>query len=223
MIILMENFLIIYRIWVERSLPMHSCICLLFVMDISCTTAIVPNMVMGLVFWHDHISLGSHLFQMFLVHTAGMFKSIVLMIMAPDRYLVICRPLNSDIRNMHLLFNLFLIGLFDSSLFSSTIKMIASQVQFCRPNIIWNSACENMVLLNLDCGDISKIQVLGLMVRVLVTAMGISLLLVSYPYIFNSTMKIIIGKARHKNRYTCSTHLIVVMLNWSCGLLFSIL
>uniref|UniRef100_A0A1B8Y4M7 Olfactory receptor n=1 Tax=Xenopus tropicalis TaxID=8364 RepID=A0A1B8Y4M7_XENTR len=224
--ILMGNFMIMYRIWVEKSLhfPMYSLICLLFAVNISCTTAIVPNMLMGLAFGLDHISLGSCLFQMFFIYTAVILESTVLMIMALDRYLAICRPLRyHNIMNNRLVGQLFLIGLVQSSLFSSSIIIAVSQVQFCRSNIIWNFACENMVLLNLGCGDISKIQVVGLMVRVLVTAMGISLLLVSYLYIFHSAWRITRGKALHKTLHTCSTHLIVVVLNYSCGLSSSIL
>ncbi|XP_002942412.2 putative olfactory receptor 52P1 [Xenopus tropicalis] len=181
-------------------------------------------MLMGLAFGLDHISLGSCLFQMFFIYTAVILESTVLMIMALDRYLAICRPLRyHNIMNNRLVGQLFLTGLVESSLFSSPIIIVASQVQFCRSNIIWNFVCENMVLLNLGCGDISKIQVVGLMVRVLVTVMDISLLLVSYLYIFHSTMKIARGKALHKTLHTCSTHLIVVVLNYSCGLLSSIL
>ncbi|OCT93445.1 olfactory receptor 51E2 [Xenopus laevis] len=224
--ILMGNLMIIYQILVERSLhlPMYSLICLLFAVNISCTTAIVPNMLLGLVFGLNDISLGSCLFQMFFIYTALILESTMLVIMALDRYLAICRPLRyHNIMNNCLVGQLFLIGLVQSSLFSAPIIIVASQVHFCRSNIIWHFACENMVLLNLGCGDISKIQLLGLMVRILVIAMDISLLLVSYLYIFHSTMKIARGKSLHKTLHTCSTHLIVVVLNYSCGLSSAIL
>ncbi|KAM4697319.1 olfactory receptor 52K1-like [Discoglossus pictus] len=224
-IILNGNCLIIYRIWVEKSLqaPMYILISVLFAVNISCATAIVPNMLLGLLFGLDHISLGGCLFQMFFIYTAVMFESNVLLVMALDRYVAICNPLRYyDIMTKSLLVQLSIIGFVECSLFASPIIIVAAHVNFCRSNIILNFACENMVLLNLGCGDTSKIQIVGLMVRIIVTAIDITFLLVSYLKILYTAMKIIIGKDRHKTLHTCSTHLLVVTLNYSCGLLSSI-
>ncbi|OCT96264.1 hypothetical protein XELAEV_18013939mg [Xenopus laevis] len=215
----MENILIIYRICMERNLQpsMHPLFCLLFVMNISCTTAIEPNKLLGLGFGLDHIYLGFYLFQMLIVHTPVIPKPIGLMHMIMDRYLVISRSLNCDIINAHLLLNFFFIALIECSLFSSPIKTLDSQVHFCSSNINWNFACENIVLLNLGYGGISKIQVVVPMMRIL----DICLLLISYMNICFPAVKI--SKALHKTLHTCSTHLIVVVLNCSCGLVSAIL
>ncbi|XP_075053981.1 olfactory receptor 56B1-like [Mixophyes fleayi] len=225
MVILSGNFLIIYRIWVEKSLqaPMYSLISLLFEVNISCTTAIVPNTLISLLFRLNYISLGGCLFQMFFMYTTVMFESNVLLLMAYDRYVAICKPLHyHDIMTSRLLVLLSIFGFIECSLLVSPIIIVASQVQFCSSNVILDFACENMVLLNLGCGDIPKIQIVGLMVRILVTAMDITFLLISYSKILYTAMNIVTGKARHKTLHTCGTHLSVVVLNYSCGLLSSI-
>ncbi|KAM4796260.1 olfactory receptor 52N2-like [Rhinophrynus dorsalis] len=224
-VILTGNSLIIYKIWVEKSLqfPMYYLISLLFHVNISCTTAIVPNMLMGLVFGLDHISLWGCLCQMFFMYTTVMFESCVLLIMALDRYVAICKPLRyHDIMSRRLLLQLSIVGFVQSSLFISPIIIVASQVQFCASNTILNFACENVPVLNLGCGDISRNHIVGLVVRILVTAMDICLLLISYVRILYIAMKIVTGKSRHKTLHTCSTHLLVVVLNYSCGLLSSV-
>ncbi|XP_063297726.1 olfactory receptor 56B1-like [Pelobates fuscus] len=225
LLILLGNFLVIYRIWVESSLqsPMYTLISLLFAVNISCTTAIVPNVLMSLLFGFNGISLTGCLLQMFYMYTAVMFESNVLLVMALDRYVAICKPLQyHDIMTRGLLLQLSIFGVIECSLFASPIIIVASQVQYCQSNTILNFACENMVLLNLGCGDVDRKHIVGLMVRIIVTMIDITILLVSYSKILYTALQIITGKARNKTLHTCGTHLSVVILNYSCGLLSSI-
>ncbi|XP_077155428.1 olfactory receptor 52P1-like [Ranitomeya variabilis] len=225
MLILSGNLILVYRIWVEKSLqaPMYQLLCLLFAVNICCTTAVVPSTMMALVCGVDRISLGGCLFQMFFMYTMVMFESNVLLLMALDRYVAICKPLRyHDIMTGRLILQLSILSFVECSLMVSPIIIVASWVEFCFSNLILDFVCENMVLLNLGCGNINNIQIVGLMVRILVTAMDITLLLMSYSRILYSAMKIVTGKARRKTLHTCGTHLCVVVLNYSCGLLSSI-
>ncbi|XP_068121800.1 olfactory receptor 52L1-like [Hyperolius riggenbachi] len=224
-LILAGNTLIIYRIWVEQSLhsAMYTLIAMLFSVNICCATSIVPNTLLGMLLGMDSISLEGCLFQMFFMYTMAMFESDVLLMMSLDRYVAICKPLRyHDIMTSHLLIQMSMIGFVKSSLFVSPIIIVAAQVTFCSSNLILDFACENMVLLNLACGDTDRIQLVGLMVRILVTALDITLLTVSYSSIIYTVMSIVKGKSRHKTLDTCGTHLSVVVLNYSCGLLSSI-
>ncbi|XP_056416220.1 olfactory receptor 52N2-like [Hyla sarda] len=224
-LILSGNLIIISRIWVEKTLqsPMYHLIALLFTVNITCTTAIVPSTLLALLCGLDGTSLDGCLFQMFFMYVMVMFESDVLLLMALDRYVAICRPLHyHDIMTSRLLLLLSILGFIECSLLVSPIVIVASKVEFCSSNLILDFVCENMVLLNLGCGNIDDIQMVGLMVRVLVTAMDISLLLASYSRILYITMNLVTGKSRHKTLHTCGTHLCVVILNYSCGLLSSI-
>ncbi|MEE6513163.1 hypothetical protein FKM82_020673 [Ascaphus truei] len=224
-VILTSNSLIIYRIWVDRSLqsPMYSLISLLFAVNISCTTAIVPKFLLDLLLGMNQISLAGCLVQMFIIYFTVTFESTVVLIMALDRYVAICRPLRyNTIMTKHLLVQLTFIGLARSVFLVSPIVILVSKLQFCRSNVILNFACENMGVLNLGCGDISKTHIAGLMVRILVTVADGSLIVVSYLSILHTAMKIVIGKARQKALHTCSTHLIVAVLIYSCGILSSL-
>ncbi|XP_075703982.1 olfactory receptor 52N5-like [Rhinoderma darwinii] len=224
-LILAGSLIIMYRIWMEKSLqsPMYYLIFLLFAVNMTCNTAIVPNTLVALLFGMEQISLGGCFFQMFFMYTMVMFESNVLLLMALDRYVAICKPLRyHDVMTGRLLLLLSIFGFVECNLLVSPIIIVASRVEFCFSNLILDFACENMVLLNLGCGNIDDIQIVGLMVRILVTAMDITLLLVSYSSILYAAMNVVTGKARHKTLHTCGTHLSVVVLNYSCGLLSSI-
>nr|DBA32211.1 TPA: hypothetical protein GDO54_000020 [Pyxicephalus adspersus] len=224
-LILSGNILLIYRIWVEPKLhsPMYILIALLFSINIISTTAIVPKAVLSVLLGMNYITLDACLFQMFFIYTMVMFESDVLLLMALDRYVAICWPLRyHDIMTSRLLLLMSIVGFIECSLLVSPIIIVASQVYFCTSNLILDFTCENMVLLNLGCRDTARIQIVGLLVRIVVTFIDITLLLTSYGCILRATMKVILGKARQKTLHTCGTHLSVVVLNYSCGLLSSI-
>ncbi|KAM4697317.1 olfactory receptor 52D1-like [Discoglossus pictus] len=225
-IILTGNSIIVYKIWVERSLqsPMYFLISLLFIINISCTTAVMPKWIVGLAFGLNQIDLGGCLVQMFVIYLTVISESSVVLIMALDRYIAICNPLRyHDIMTNHLLLKLNVISLVRCVILVSPIIISVSRVQFCKSNIILNFACENMSLLNLGCGDISKTHIIGLVVRILVTTSDGSIFLVSYLKILSTAIHIATGKSRHKALHTCGTHMIVAMLIYFCGFLSSMI
>uniref|UniRef100_A0A1B8Y4R3 Olfactory receptor n=1 Tax=Xenopus tropicalis TaxID=8364 RepID=A0A1B8Y4R3_XENTR len=223
--ILMGNSLLMYRIWVEPSLqyPMYWLISLLFAVNLSCTTSIMPKFLLGLAFGLNQISLSGCLIQMYLIYSAIVFESALVLIMALDRFVAICRPLHYHaIMTKHLLMWLNVINVARVLLLVSPIVVSFMKVPFCRSNTILSFACENMGLLSLGCGDISKLQIIGLVVRILVSVVDGGILFISYIKILYTAMKLVSGKAHNKALSTCGTHLMVAALIYSCGLLSSI-
>ncbi|XP_056416944.1 olfactory receptor 52Z1P-like [Hyla sarda] len=223
--ILTGNSILIYRIGVERSLhsPMYILISILFTVNISCTTSVVPKLILGLSLDMNAISLAGCLVQMFYIYFMAIFESGVILSMALDRYVAICRPLRyNDIMTNQTLVYLVIIGLARSTLFVSPMVILASHVQYCKSNIIQNFVCENMGLLSLACGDISRQQIVGLLVRIFITILDSGLLFFSYSSILYTAMKIISGKARHKALHTCGTHMLVAVVIYICALLSSV-
>ncbi|XP_040278498.1 olfactory receptor 52Z1-like [Bufo bufo] len=224
--ILTGNLLIIYRICRERSLqsPMYILISILFTVNISCTTSIIPKLILGLSFDLNDITLAGCLVQMFYIYFMAIFESAIILSMALDRYVAICRPLRyNEIMTKQTMVYLVIIGISRSTFFVSPMVILASYVQYCKSNIILNFVCENMGLLSLACGDISKQQIVGLLVRIIISVLDFCLLLFSYSSILYTAMKIISGKARHKALHTCGMHLLVAMLIYTCAMVSSIM
>ncbi|KAM4796257.1 olfactory receptor 56B1-like [Rhinophrynus dorsalis] len=225
LVILIFNMLIVYKVWVEEKLhsPMYVLISLLLGVNVICTTAVIPKMLLVLV-GVNRISLVGCLVQMFSVYSIFMFKSVVILLMALDRYMAICRPLRyHDIVTKRLLVQLSIIGLVRNSILVAIVVILASRVKYCKSNILMNFACENMVLLSLGCGDMSKIQIVGLMVRTFATASDVTVLLLSYIKVLHTAMKLAAGSARTKALHTCSTHLLVALIMYSFGFISSII
>ncbi|KAM9319704.1 uncharacterized protein PAF06_004111 [Gastrophryne carolinensis] len=223
--ILLGNLLIIYRIWVEKSLqsPMYALIALLFFVNISCTNTVMPPFLLSLAFTEYRISLGSCLGQMFFIYLSVASESTVILLMALDRYAAICRPLHyHTLMTRPHLGQLVLLCLVRNIILVCPVIISVSSVRFCDSNVIHSFACENMVLLNLGCGDISRMHLIGLVIRIIISALDGSIFVISYLYILHSAMKITKGEALKKALHTCSTHLIVVILIYICGFSSSI-
>ncbi|KAM9319651.1 olfactory receptor 52K2-like [Gastrophryne carolinensis] len=224
-IILTGNLLIIYEVYVQPSLhsPMYYLMSLLFIINISSTTSVLPKLLLSLAFDMNQVTLAGCLAQMFYIYFMAIFESGVILMMALDRFVAICRPLYYNrIMTKHLLLKLTLFGLARGLSLASPIVILTSRAQFCKSKIILNFVCENMGLLSLACGDISTQEAVGLMARVLVSIIDGGLLLMSYLSILYTAMKIVAGKARHKALHTCGTHLMVAMLIYACALMSSI-
>lgn len=224
-LILVGNGLTMSRIWVEKTLqsPMYTLISVLLAVNVACTTAIMPPFLLSLASSIFHVSLGGCLVQMFSLYLTIVLESAVVVFMALDRYVAICKPLRyHDIMTARFLLQLMGVGLLRGVLLVCPIVVSVTKVQFCGSNVIASFACENMVLLNLGCGDISKVHLTGLFLRVFVSVFDGSLILISYLEILRTTMRVIRGPALNKALHTCSTHLIVAMLIYTCGLLSSI-
>ncbi|KAM9319661.1 olfactory receptor 52P1-like [Gastrophryne carolinensis] len=202
---------------------MYLLIAQLFLINISSTTAVVPNAIFGLLLEMDHISLGGCLFQMFFMYTMVMFESDILVLMALDRYVAICKPLRyHDIVTNHFLVRVSIACLIKSCLVFSLIVFFTSRFHFCRSNVMLNFVCENMVLLKLSCDSIARFKLVGVIMRVIVIGINVSVFCFSYISILYTAMNIVTGKARRRTLDTCGTQIFVLVLNYSSGLFLSI-
>ncbi|KAM3934915.1 olfactory receptor 52K2-like [Leptodactylus fuscus] len=225
-LILSGNLTIVYRIYVEKTLqaPMYYLISILFLANISCTSSFTPKLLLSLSFGLDRISRGGCIVQMFSIYSMTIFESGVMLSMALDRYVAVCRPLRyHDIMTTRTMLELTCTCWARSIFLVSPVVILTFSSQFCRSNLLLNFVCENMGVLSLACGDISIQKVVGLVVRSFVTLGDFSLLLLSYSTILYTAMKIATGKTRNKALDTCGTHLLVAMLIYICTIISSII
>uniref|UniRef100_A0A1B8Y4N4 Olfactory receptor n=1 Tax=Xenopus tropicalis TaxID=8364 RepID=A0A1B8Y4N4_XENTR len=225
LVILSGNSLIIHLIYTEKTLhsPMYLLISVLFAINITVSTAILPKFLLDLLFRLNQVSLTGCLLQMFSIYFMSVCESGVMLLMSLDRYVAICRPLRyHNIMTKRFLLSLTFIVIIRSFILVCPFVLFTSMVQFCRSNIILNFTCENMALLSLGCGDTTKPQIAGLIVRIIVTALDGSLFFLSYSTILYTAMKTVDNKSRHKALNTCGTHLLVTMQVYVSGLVSSL-
>ena len=208
------NLLIMGTVIASPSLgsPMYFFLAFLSLMDAVYSTAILPKLLTDLLCDKKTISFTACLVQLFVEHLFGGSEVFILVVMAYDRYVAICKPLHYlTIMNRQVCILLLVVSWAGG--FAHALLQVISVylLPFCGPNVIDHFACDMYPLLGLACTDT---YFLGLTVVSNYGAMSIVafiLLLVSYGIILNS-LKTHSQEGRRKALSTCSSHIMVVVL-----------
>uniref|UniRef100_G3UGB9 Olfactory receptor n=1 Tax=Loxodonta africana TaxID=9785 RepID=G3UGB9_LOXAF len=200
----LANLLIVITISFSPTLsaPMYFFLTYLSFIDASYTSITTPEMIIDLLYQRRTISLGSCLTQLFVEHFLGGSEIILLIVMAYDRYVAICKPLYYTIIMRQGLCHLLVVVAW---------ILFVNNLPFCGPNTIDHFMCDLFPLLKLACRDTYK---LGMVVAANSGAMCLlifSMLLISNIVILCS-LKSHGSEGQHKALSTCGSHFTVVVL-----------
>ncbi|XP_044883755.1 putative olfactory receptor 52P1 [Mauremys mutica] len=220
---LVGNFMVLFVVWKEQTLqkPMYLLLCMLALTDITTSTSVVPKTLC--IFWFNlnGITVGGCLTQMFFLHGFSVMQSAIVVAMAFDRYVAICKPLRYDtILTNARIAKLGLVVLIRPVLFVLPLPLLLSRQPFCANRIIPHTYCDHMAVAKMSCGDITVNRTYGLMVTFVVLGLDLLLVFISYALISRAILRISSKKAYKKALNTCTAH-ICVMLMSSTFFLFS--
>ncbi|XP_055992717.1 olfactory receptor 4A15-like [Sorex fumeus] len=208
------NLLIVVTVMVSPTLdaPMYFFLGYLSFMDAVYSTSVTPNMIIDLLSEKKRISFHACMSQLFIGHLFGGAEILLLVVMAYDRYVAICKPLHYLTIVKKRVCVLLLLLTWVGGFFHAVLQIIlVYNLPFCGPNIIDHFICDIYPLLKLACTDT---YVIGLTVVVNDATICVAifvLLLFSYGNILY-TLKNFSQEGRLKALTTCGSHITVVVL-----------
>lgn len=209
------NLLIILVISSDSHLytPMYFFLANLSLVDFCLATNTVPKMLVNIQTKSKSISYPCCLTQMYFFHFFGIVDSVLIAIMAYDRFVAICHPLHYTTIMSPRLCGLLAGGLWVFSCFISLIHiLLMMRLVFCDDRKIPHYFCDLTPLLRLSCTDTSVNKIFVLIVAGMVIATPFVCILASYARIIMAIMKVPSAGGRKKAFSTCSSHLSVVAL-----------
>ncbi|MBZ3889186.1 Olfactory receptor 142 [Sciurus carolinensis] len=208
------NGLIIVTVSVSKSLcsPMYFFLGYLSLVEICYSSTVVPKFITDLLAKVKPISLKGCLTQIFFFHFFGVTEILLLVVMAYDRYVAICKPLHYMNTMSRQVCHMLVAGSWLGGFIHSIIQVLVTvPLPFCGPNVIDNYFCDLQPLFKLACIDTFVEGIVVLTNSGLISVLPLIILVSSYVIILSS-LRNCSAEERRKALSTCASHITVVIL-----------
>ncbi len=209
------NSLIVILFVIERSLhkPMYIIMLSLSLSDIGFCTAALPKVISRYWFNDGYIGFYVCLFQRQMIHYFVTLNSLMMMIMALDRYLAICYPLRYPVLMTNRTMGLLIGFSWVNAMISPTVNLVQTvKLPFCGPNMILHCFCDSLSMNQLACADATLTKLNAYAVAMFVLLVPFSFIIFSYLSILVSVLRIANAQGRIKAFSTCATQLTVITI-----------
>ncbi|XP_059587781.1 olfactory receptor 6B1-like [Alligator mississippiensis] len=207
------HILIIILVHIDSCLhtPMYFYLSNFSFLEIWYTSNIIPKMLKVFLGNDRSITYTGCITQLYFFMSLVTAECFILAIMACDRYLAICHPLQyPTLMNNRVCLRLALCSWVGSFLVIIPPLISLCKLSFCGPNEINHFFCDVSPLLKLSCVDPHEAETVDFVVATSVLVSSIVPVVVSYALIIVTILKMPSATGRQKAFSTCGSHLVVV-------------
>ncbi|XP_051000975.1 olfactory receptor 4K3-like [Acomys russatus] len=208
------NIVILVLITTDPHLhsPMYFLLANLSFVDMWLSSNTTPKMITDFLRENKTISFAGCMSQVFFSHCIAAGEMVLLVVMAYDRYVAICKPLHYfTIMNLKRCTGLVLTSWTIGFIHGISYIAVIVQLPFCGPKEIDSFFCDMPLVIKLACMDSHDLNTLMNADCGVVAVTCFILLLISYTYIL-VTVRQSSGAGASKALSTCTAHITVVMI-----------
>ncbi|XP_005337235.2 olfactory receptor 4F15 [Ictidomys tridecemlineatus] len=212
--IVLGNMLVVIIVTLDAHLhsPMYFFLGNLSFIDLCLSTLTVPKMISDLLSGHNTISFQGCVIQIFVLHVLGGSEMVLLVAMALDRYVAICKPLHYLTIMSPRMCSLLLSGAWLIGIIHSVAQLaFVVHLPFCGPNEIDSFYCDLPQFIKLACIDTYSMEFMVTANSGFISTGTFFLLIISYILILFTVWKRPSG-GLSKALSTLSAHISVVVL-----------
>ncbi|XP_033024409.1 olfactory receptor 14A16-like [Lacerta agilis] len=208
------NLLIIAAVALDHHLhkPMYFFLTNLALMDVGCVSAIVPKSMVNSIMNSRSISYSGCVFQVFFFMFFIVSDLFLLTVMAHDRFVAICKPLQYEtIMHKGACIQITFILWIASLLYAMLHTCATFANTFCS-NDIHQFFCEIPTLLKLSCSNIYRVEAGFLLLGCFIGIGCFVFIIITYMQVYAAVRTIPSVHGKKKALSTCLPHLTVVSL-----------
>ncbi|XP_061447833.1 olfactory receptor 14A16-like [Rhineura floridana] len=213
------NLLIISAVASDHRLhtPMYFFLMNLAMQDLGQVSVIIPKSMANSLMNTRHISYSGCVAQVFFFLFFASSDFSLLTVMAYDRYIAICNPLQYEILMnkqacIQMIASVWITGFLYGVLHTGGTFAFP----FCS-NVVNQFFCEVPPLLKIVCSDVNQIEIGALVLSVVIGFSCFTFIIITYVHIFTSVLRIPSTEGRQKAFSTCLPHLTVVSILLTTG------
>ncbi|XP_031309234.1 olfactory receptor 4K14 [Camelus dromedarius] len=214
LIIVSENIAIMVLVIIDAHLhsPTYFLLVNLSFVDTWLSSVTTPKMITDFVRENKTTSFGGCMCQVLFVHFAGGGEMVLLVVMAYDHYVAICKPLHySTIMNLQKCIGLVATSWTIGFVHAMSQMVVIMRLPFCGPREIDSFFCDVSLIIKLACIDSYNLGVLMNADSGLLAITCFIVLLIPYTYILLAVRQSSkTGASRALS--TCTAHITVVVL-----------
>ncbi|XP_054988578.1 olfactory receptor 4F4 isoform X1 [Sorex araneus] len=212
--IVFGNLLIVLTVTSDPHLhsPMYFLLANLSLIDLCLSSVTAPKMIADFFSKRKVISLKGCLTQIFLLHFFGGSELVILIAMAFDRYIAICKPLHyTTIMRGNVCVGIATAAWGTGFLHSVSQLAFAVNLPFCGPNEVDSFYCDLPRVIKLACTDTYKLDIMVIANSGILTVCSFVLLIISYSIILVTILHRPSDRSS-KALSTLTAHITVVLL-----------
>ncbi|XP_012620144.3 olfactory receptor 52K1-like [Microcebus murinus] len=223
---LLGNCTLLFIIWADAALhePMYFFLAMLATIDLVLSSTTLPKILAIFWFRDREINFYACLVQMFFLHSFSIMESAVLLAMAFDRYVAICKPLHyTTVLTGPLITKIGMAAVARAVTLMTPLPFLLRRFHYCQGSAIAHCYCEHMAVVRLACGDTRFNNIYGIAVAMFIGVFDLSFVILSYVFILRAVLQLASQEARYKAFGTCVSHVGAILAFYTPAIVSSVM